>query len=108
MLDKAGVVGDSLCQGKNDYKKGGMFYGTFLAAKIKHCLTIKEFGIIKEHETIKSFIVSKRRTDRSHCFNMIDGRKSAMLPRSWKKSFNSGVVIPAKLSFCKDCGKKML
>ena len=25
-LDKAGLVGDKLCQGKNDYKSGGIFY----------------------------------------------------------------------------------
>ena len=35
---------------------------------------------------------------------MIDGKKiSAMLPRSWKKSFDSGLVIPAKMRFCNEC-----
>ena len=35
VLDKANLVGEELCQRKNDYKKGGIFYGLFLAPKIK-------------------------------------------------------------------------
>ena len=35
---------------------------------------------------------------------MIEGEKiSAMLPRSWKKSLDSGIVIPTKMRFCNDC-----
>ena len=30
-LDKAGLVGTNLLQGKNDYEDGGIFYGLFLA-----------------------------------------------------------------------------
>ena len=26
-----------------------------------------------------------------------------MLPRSWEKSFNNGIVIPTKLRQCKEC-----
>ena len=44
-LDKANLVGEGLCQGKNDYKTGGIFYGLFLAPKIKYCLTIDDYGI---------------------------------------------------------------
>ena len=32
-LEKAGLVGKNLLQGKNDYKDGGIFYGLFLAPK---------------------------------------------------------------------------
>ena len=32
-LEKAGLVGKNLLQGKNDYKDGGLFYGLFLALK---------------------------------------------------------------------------
>ena len=39
-LDKAGLFGKNLLRGKNDYKDGGIFYGLFLAPKIKFCLTI--------------------------------------------------------------------
>ena len=35
VLDKANLAGKNLCQGKNDYKSGGIFYGLFLAPKIK-------------------------------------------------------------------------
>ena len=55
VLDKAKFVGKKLCQCKNDFKTGGMFYGLFLAPKIKFCSTIKEFGIIEEHKTFKGF-----------------------------------------------------
>ena len=40
VLDKANLVGEELCQGKNDYKTGGIFYGLFVAPKIKYCSTI--------------------------------------------------------------------
>ena len=46
ILDKANLVGEGLCQGKNDYKTGGIFYGLFLAPKTKYCLTIVDYGII--------------------------------------------------------------
>ena len=45
--------------------------------------------------------------DRSQYFKMIDGEKiSAMLPRSWKKSFDNGIIIPAKMRFCNECKNK--
>ena len=104
VLDKANLVGEGLCRGKSDYKKGGIFYGLFLAPKIKYCLSIDEYGIIQEHKTFKGFNDSKRLLDRSEYFKMIEGKKiSAMLPRSWKKSFNNGLIIPTKMRFCNEC-----
>ena len=47
MLDKTKLVGEELCQGKNDYKSG-IFYSLFLAAKTKYCVTIDEYGIVQE------------------------------------------------------------
>ena len=103
VLDKANLVGKDLCQGENDYESGGIFYGLYLAPKIKYCLTIDEYCIIQEHKTFKGFNDSKRLLDRSQFFKMIEGQKiSAMLPRSWKKSFNSGVIVPAKMRFCNE------
>ena len=64
MLDKANLVGKDLCQRKNDYETGGMFYGFFLAPKRKHCLTINELGIIDGQKTFKGFTDSKRLLDR--------------------------------------------
>ena len=104
VLDKANLVGKDLCQGKNDYRTGGIFYGLFLAPKIKYVLTIDDYGIIQQHMTFKGFNDSKRLLDRSQYFDMLDGKKiTAMLPRSWKKSFNSGVVIPTKMRHCNAC-----
>ena len=73
VLDKANLVGDNLCQGKKAYKSGGIFYGLSLASKIKFCLTIDEYGKIKEHKTFKGFNDSKRLLDRSQCFKMKKG-----------------------------------
>ena len=66
VLDKAKLVVEGLCQGKNDYKTGGIFYGLFLAHEIKYCSTIDNYGIIQEHKTSKSFNDSKQLLDRSH------------------------------------------
>ena len=109
VLDKANLVGEELCQGKNDYKTGGIFYGMYLASKIKYCLTIDDYGIIKEYKTFKGFNDSKRLLDRSQYFKMIEGEKiSAMLPRSWKKSFDSGIIIPTKMRICNECNDKKM
>ena len=70
MLDKAKLVGKELCQGKNDYKTGGIFYGLFLAPK-KHCLTTFNYGIIEEHKIFKRFNDIKRLLDRSQFFKMM-------------------------------------
>ena len=104
VLDKANLVGKNLCQGKNDYNSGDVFYGLFLAPKIKYVLTIDDFGIIQQHMTFKGFNDSKRLLDRSQYFDMLDGKKlTAMLPRSWKKSFDNGVIIPTKMRQCNAC-----
>ena len=62
---KANLVGDNLCQGENDYKTGGIFYGLFLAPENKYCFTIDDYGIIQEHKTFKRFNDRERLLDRS-------------------------------------------
>ena len=52
-LDEAGLVGKGLLQGKNDYQLGCIFYGLFLAPKIRYCLTIKKYDVIDENKTFK-------------------------------------------------------
>ena len=97
-LEKAGLVGKGLLQGKNDYKDGGIFYGLFLAPKIKYCLTINKYGVIDEHKTSKGFTNVFDNLDRKEYFNMANGDKLvAKVPLSWKKSFSQGVVIPHKI-----------
>ena len=86
---------------------GGIFYGLFLAPKIKYCVTIDEFGTVQEHKTFKGFNDIKRHLDRSEFFKMVRGEKiSAVLPKSSKKLFNSGVIMPTKMRICNDCNKK--
>ena len=109
MLDKATLVGKNLCQVKNNYKTGGIFYGLFLAPKIKYVLTIDHYGIIQQHMTFKGFNDSRRLLDRSQNFDMLNGKKiTAMLTRSWKKSFNNGVIIPTKMRQCNECKDEIL
>ena len=42
IFDEAGLVGDNLCQGKNDYKSGVVLYGLFLAPEIKYSKEINK------------------------------------------------------------------
>ena len=60
VLDKTSSVGEGLCQGKNDYKRGGVFYGLSLALKIKYRLTIGKYDIAQELKTFRGFNDSKR------------------------------------------------
>ena len=39
---------------------------------------------------------------------MLEGKKiTAMLPRSWRKSFNNGYIIPTKMRQCDICNDKL-
>ena len=108
-LEKAGLVGKNLLQCKNDYKDGGVFYGLFLAPKIKYCLTINKYGGIDEHKTFKGFSNVSDNLNRKEYFKMADGDKLiAEVPLSWKKSFSQGVVIPHKMRNCHYCRKDIL
>ena len=81
----------------------------FLAPKTKYCLTINKHGIIQEHKTFSGFSNSKKLLHRSHYFKRIEGEIiSALLPKSWKKSFNSGMNKPTKMRFCDECIDKRL
>ena len=89
---------------ENDYKDGGIFYGLFLAPKIKYCLTITKYGVIDEHKTFKGFTNVSDNLNRKEYFNMADGGKLiAKVHLSWKKSFSQGVIIPHKMRNCADC-----
>ena len=108
-LDKAGLVGENLLQCKNDYEEGGIFYGLFLAPKIKYCLTINKYGVIDEHKIFKGFTNVSDNLDRKEYFKMFDGDKSiAKVPLSWKESFSYGVVIPHKMRNCGNCKEDIL
>ena len=103
-LQRGGLVGKNLLQGKNNYKDGGIFYGLFLAPKTKYCLTINEYGVIEEHKCFKGFTNVSDNLDRKEYFKMADGDNLiAKVPLSWKKSFSRGVVIPHKMRNCSDC-----
>ena len=105
-IDKADSVGKKLLQGKNDYKDGGIFYGLFLASKIKYCLTINKPDSIDEHKTFKGFTNVNDNLDRKEFFSKLNGDKLIpKVPLSWKKGFSYGVIIPHKLRNCNKCTK---
>ena len=54
-LDKIALIVKNLLHGKTDFISGGIFYGLFLALKIKFCLTIVKYGVLDEHKTFKGF-----------------------------------------------------
>ena len=81
--DKANLVGEHLCQAKNDYESGGILYGLFLALKIKYCLTNNDFGSIQQHMTFKGFNDNKHLLDQFQFSNMLEGKNiSVLLTRS--------------------------
>ena len=103
-LDEGGLVGKSLLQGKNDYKDVCIFYGLFLAPKIKYCLTINEYGVRDAHKCLKGFTNVSDNLDRKEYFKMADGDNLiAKVPLSWEKSFSQGVVIAHKMRNCTEC-----
>ena len=108
-LNKAGLVGKNLLQGKNDYGDDGIFYGLFLAPKKKYCLTINKYGIIDEKKCFKGFTSVSENLNRKEFFNMADGKNLiAKVLLNWKKSFSQGVVIPHKMRYCTDCNNDSL
>ena len=108
-INKAVLVGKNLLQGKTDYKDGGIFYGLFLAPKIKYCLTISKYGVIDEHKTFKGFTNVSDNLDRKEYFKKADGDKLiAKVRLSWKNSFSQGVGIPREMRNCNKCTKDSL
>ena len=108
-LDEAELVGKNRLQDKNDYKDGGIWYGLFLAPKIKYCLTINKFDILEEHKTFKSFTIVSDNLDKKEYFKMANGGNLvAKAPLGRKKSFSQRVVIPHKTRICVDCKKDIL
>ena len=79
----------------------------FLAPETKYVWNIEIFGVLQEHMAFKDVNDSKQVLDCSHFCKMIEGKIiSAMIPKTWKKSLNGGVVKPTKLRFCNECTDK--
>ena len=51
----AKLLGKNRLQGENNYGECGIWYGFFLAPKLKYCLTMNKFGIIGEYKSFKGF-----------------------------------------------------
>ena len=53
--------------------------------------------------TLKGFNGSKGLLDRSQYLSLEGKNISTMLPKSWNKPFNHGIIIPTKMRRCKKC-----
>ena len=85
-MDKSGLAGKNLLQAKNDFKDGAIFYGLFLAPKIKHYSTLNKYGVIDEKKTFKGFTNIFDNLDKKEYHKMFDGDKwIAEVPSLWKK-----------------------
>ena len=75
---------------------------------MKYCLIINKHGVVDERKTFKGF-TNVSDINRKEFFEMLYGDKLATkVPKSWKKSFNSCVVIPHKLRNCSECTNEIL
>ena len=82
-------------------------YGLFLAPKIKHCLTINEYGIMEEHKIFKYFNNSKRILNRSQNFNMLEDKKYQLCClKSGKNHLRMELIYQRKKRFCIECNDK--
>ena len=50
-----GFVGKTLCLGKNNYIYSDIWYGWFIAPKIKYCLVADDFGVVSPKRTFKGY-----------------------------------------------------
>ena len=73
---KAGLVGKNRLQGKIEDRDGGIWYGSFLAPKVKYSQTIYKTGIIDEQKTFSRFTNVSYTLDSKEYFNMADGGKT--------------------------------
>ena len=94
-LDKARLFGKNLLQGKNEDKDGGIWFGFFLALKIKYCLTIYKYSVVDEHKTFKCFTNVSDNLYRKEYLKMFKSDELvAKVPLSWRKCFSYRVIIP--------------
>ena len=64
-------------------------------------LTIDKYGIIQQDMTSNDFNDSERLLDRYQYFKKLEGeKKTVMLPKWWKKSFNNGIILPVRKKSC--------
>ena len=108
-LDKAGLVGKNLLQGKNAYKDGGKIYGLFLAPQVKYYSAINKYVVFDEHKTFKGFTNVSDNLNRKEYFQRFNGGKIiAKVSLSWKKGIYHGVIIPHRRRNCDKCTKDIL
>ena len=105
-LDEKGYVGKKLGEGKNDYGNSGIFYAWFLAAKIKYCLVIDDFGIISAKKTFKGYSEEHRMIKLDEYISLSEGKTvSGRFSIDWTKTFE-GIKIPHRKQNCRDCDNR--
>ena len=107
-LDEKGYVGKKLGQGKNDYGDSSIFYGWFLAPKIKFCLVIDDFGIISVKRTFKGYSEEHRLKKLDEHISLSEGKTvSGRFSIDWTKTFE-GIKTPHRKQNCSDCDNRKI
>lgn len=91
-LEAAGHIGSAMGQCKNDYGKGGIVFGLFIANKIKFCMTVTEEGVPEFHKTFKGH---DNQTGLSYddYESMINGESIQDVISRWERTLDKGVTI---------------
>ena len=103
ILKTKGLIGKNLYQSKNDYGKGGILYGLFLAPKIKYCIAIDENGILSQKTTFKGYDQNMVGLNFKDFLDLERG--DTILGKSklnWKRDLH-GVKIPHRVFQCPQC-----
>ena len=58
-LDKPKLLGENLCQDKNDNKSCGLFHELFVDPKLNYCVTIDDLGFIQNRKCLNVLQIVK-------------------------------------------------
>ena len=97
------LIVKNLYQSENEYGKGGILYGLFLASNIKNCIVIDESGILSQKTTFKGFDQNMVGLNFKNFLDL--ERADAFLGKSklnWKIDL-CGIRIPYTVLQCPQC-----
>ena len=106
MVDN-GFVGKSLGLGENDYGNSGIFYSWFLAAKIKYCLVIDDFGVFSAKRTFKGYSEEEILIKLDEIVPLLRGKTMCRFSIDWTKYFQR-IKLPHQKHDCLDCDNEKI
>ena len=105
-MKKIVFVGESVGLGKNDYGDAGIFYAWFLAAKIKYCVVINDYGVILSKRSFKGYSEEHRMINFEDFISLSEAKTlSGRFSIDWTKTFE-GNKIPHRRQNCLGCANE--